>query len=133
MNVEVHESLPSPEEYLELRSTTDLSAKSLEAARKGLPNSLYSVTIRDNGILIGMGRVIGDGACFFQIVDIAVNPDYQGRGLGKKIMQMIDDYLTHEAMEGSYVSMIADKPEFYEKLGYKKTAPESQGMYKRLK
>ncbi len=24
-----------------------------------------------------MGRVIGDGACFFHIVDIMVDPDYQ--------------------------------------------------------
>ncbi|MFD2882298.1 hypothetical protein ACFTAO_51075 [Paenibacillus rhizoplanae] len=31
-----------------------------------------------------MGRVIGDGGCFFQVTDIAVKPSFQGRGLGKK-------------------------------------------------
>ena len=132
MKLEFSSTLPSPEEYVAMREAAGLSAKALETARKGLPNSLYGVTIRDNGKLIGMGRIIGDGACFFEIVDIAVNPSYQGQGLGKKIMQMIDQYLASEAMEGSYVSMIADKPGFYEKLGYKRTNPEAEGMYKRL-
>ena len=33
-----------------------------------------------------MGRVIGDGGLFFQVVDIAVEPAHQGRGLGKAIV-----------------------------------------------
>ncbi len=132
MNFEIADAVPTPEEYINLRKKAGLSAKSIEAAKKGLPNSLYGITIRDNGRLIGMGRVIGDGACFFEVVDIAVDPDYQGLGLGKTIMLKIEKYLDSSAMEGSYVSMIADKPGFYQKMGYKLTAPEAQGMYKRL-
>jgi GNAT superfamily N-acetyltransferase len=33
-----------------------------------------------------MGRVIGDGGTTFQIVDIAVDPDYQGQGYGRVIL-----------------------------------------------
>jgi len=133
MNIDIIESIPSPAEYVDLRERAGLSAKSVAAAKVGLPNSLYAVSIRANAKLVGMGRVIGDGACFFQIVDITVDPSYQGRGFGKKIMLKIDSYLKQAALEGSYVSMVADKPEFYEKFGYKLTAPNSQGMYKRLK
>ncbi len=130
MSIEIIESTPSAAEYVRLRESAGLSRKSIAAAKIGLPNSLYSVSVRDNGRLVGMGRVIGDGACFFEIVDIAVEPLYQGKGLGKKIMLKIDSYLEQATMEGSYVSMIADEPGFYEKLGYKLTAPDSQGMYK---
>ncbi len=130
MSIEIIESIPSAAEYVRLRERAGLSRKSIAAAKIGLPNSLYSVSVRDNGRLVGMGRVIGDGACFFEIVDIAVEPLYQGKGLGKKIMLKIDSYLEQATMEGSYVSMIADEPGFYEKLGYKLTAPDSQGMYK---
>ena len=133
MGIEIVESIPSAAEYVDLRKRTGLSRKSIAAAKIGLPNSLYSITIRDAGRLIGMGRGIGDGACFFEIVDIAVDPVYQGQGFGKKIMLKIDSYLEQAAMEGSYVSMIADEPEFYKKLGYKLTSPDSQGMYKQLK
>ncbi|MDX7985759.1 GNAT family N-acetyltransferase [Xenorhabdus sp. 12] len=132
MMVEITDTLPTPKEYVTLRERAGLSAKSIEAAQKGLPNSLFAVYLRVQGKLVGMGRVIGDGACFFQIVDIAVDPDYQGQGLGKTIMARIDAWLEAQALSGSYVSLIADKPEFYAKLGYQLTDPEAQGMYRRL-
>ncbi|MFC6633202.1 GNAT family N-acetyltransferase [Microbulbifer taiwanensis] len=65
-------------------------------------------------------------------MDVAVDPDYQGQGLGRKVMQYIDSYLSSVALKGSYVSMIADEPEFYEKLGYKLVSPSSQGMTKKF-
>ena len=130
MSIEITESTPLAAEYVYLRERAGLSGKSIAAAEIGLPNSLYAVAVRNHGELIGMGRVIGDGACFFEVVDIAVDPDYQGRGLGRAIMSKIDSFLEQAALEGSYVSMIADEPGFYEKLGYKLTAPESQGMFK---
>ena len=133
MSIEIIESTPSAAEYVKLRDSAGLSRKSIAAAKIGLPNSLFSVSVRDNGRLIGMGRVIGDGACFFEIVDVAVDPRYQGRGFGKEIMLKIDSYLEQATMECSYVSMIADEPEFYQKLGYKLTAPDSQGMYRQPK
>ncbi len=68
-----------------------------------------------------MGRVVGRWrVANFEVVDVAVDPAYQGRGLGRKVMEYIDNYLSSVACtEGSYVSMIADEPVFYEKLGYK--------------
>jgi GNAT superfamily N-acetyltransferase len=44
------------------------------------------VHMRDATDTIAMGRIIGDGGCFFQVVDIAVLPAYQGQGLGTQIM-----------------------------------------------
>ncbi len=133
MTIKYEEFVPSPEEYCEMRVKAGLSPKSLQAAEIGLPNSLYGVSIRDEGALIAMGRVVGDGACNFEIVDVAVDPDYQGNGLGRKVMEYIDDYLSSVALEGSYVSIIADEPFFYENLGYKLVTPKSQGMTKKFK
>ncbi len=126
------ESPPNPEEYIHLRQKAGLSKKSFEAAKKGLPHSLYAVQLLLDDRLVAMGRVIGDGACFFQIVDIAVEPKEQGKGFGKIVMQHIEKYLEDTCCSGSYVSLLADKPDFYKKLGYKPTAPESQGMYKKF-
>ncbi|GLR03492.1 N-acetyltransferase [Vibrio hyugaensis] len=133
MTIRYEEHPPSPQEYCEMRVKAGLSPKSLKAAEIGLPNSLYGVSIRDGEVLIAMGRVVGDGACNFEIVDIAVDPSYQGKGLGRKVMEYIDGYLSSAALEGSYVSMIADEPVFYEKLGYRLVAPKSQGMTKKFK
>jgi len=133
MTIRYEEHVPSPQEYCEMRVKAGLSPKSLKAAEIGLPNSLYGVSIRDDELLIAMGRVVGDGACNFEIVDVAVDPSYQGKGLGRKVMEYIDGYLSSAALEGSYVSMIADEPVFYEKLGYRLEAPKSQGMTKKFK
>lgn len=124
---------PMPEAYMALRLECGLSGKSKEAAVIGLPNSQFAVSVYDGSLLIGMGRVIGDGATFMQIVDIAVKPAYQGQGLGRRIMQEVMDYLEEHTYEGSYVSLMADIPadQLYKQFGFDYTYPRSCGMVKR--
>ncbi|NMH64502.1 GNAT family N-acetyltransferase [Shewanella salipaludis] len=133
MKITYEENVPSPKEFCEMRVKAGLSPKSLKAATIALPNSLYGISIRHGEALVAMGRVVGDGACNFEVVDVAVDPTYQGKGLGRKVMEYIDNYLSSVALEGSYVSMIADEPVFYEKLGYKLVSPSCQGMTKKFK
>lgn len=123
---------PTPIEYNDLRLEGGISGKSREAATVGLKNSLFAVCIYDQKTLIGMGRVIGDGGAFFQVVDIVVKPRYQGQGLGKMIMKEIMNYLDQNTYPGSYVSLIADDPanKLYEQFGFRYTYPRSYGMYK---
>ncbi|WP_291578808.1 GNAT family N-acetyltransferase [Clostridium sp. UBA6640] len=130
-DIEIKHNAPSIEGYLNLRKVSGLGEKTVEAAEKGLKNSLYSVTIYNEGSLIGMGRVIGDGGCFFQVVDIAVTPNFQGNGLGKIIMSEIMNYLDTSVPKGGYVSLIADDPanKLYEQFGFKYTYPQSYGMH----
>jgi len=124
---------PQPEAYMALRLETGLSGKSRKAADIGLRNSLFAVSIYDELTLIGMGRVIGDGGAFFQVVDIAVKPRYQGQGLGKAIMRELMNYLDENTYEGSYVSLLADMPadQLYKQFGFDYTYPRSCGMVKR--
>ena len=133
MKLKFEAKVPSPSEFCKMREKAGLSPKSLKAATIALPNSLYAISVRNGDELIAMGRIVGDGACNFEIVDVAVDPDYQGQGLGRKIMEHIENYLSSVVLEGSYVSMIADEPVFYEKLGYKLVSPSSQGMTKKFK
>ena len=82
----LHEAIPASDEYLALRKLAGLSAFSEEGAAIGLPNSWFAVCVRDGDRLVGMGRVIGDGGLFFQIVDIAVDPALHRKGVGRAIM-----------------------------------------------
>ena len=127
----IHFEAPSPEDYCNLRANVGMSSKSIEAAIKGLPHACFNVTLYENDMLIGMGRVIGDGGTVFQIVDIAVKDTYQGLGHGMTIMHEIMKYIESVAEEGTYVSLIADYPadQLYEKFGFKSTEPYSKGMY----
>ena len=123
-------AIPAIATYQLLRVATGLSAKSTEAAAKGLPNSLFAVQVLLGDEVVGMGRIIGDGGCFFQVVDIAVLPAHQGKGLGKRIMGEIMQFIETEVPPSAYVSLIADgqAQDLYAQFGFRHTAPASVGM-----
>jgi GNAT superfamily N-acetyltransferase len=77
-----------------------------------------------------VGRVIGDGGCFFQVVVIAVEPAHQRRGLGKLIMGEIMAFLGVHVPPSGHVNLIADgqAKELYAQFGFTPTAPHSSGM-----
>jgi ribosomal protein S18 acetylase RimI-like enzyme len=121
---------PSPADYLRLRVEAGLSPKTTEGAAAGLPNTVYAVVVRRNGEAVGMGRIIGDGGLFFQMVDIAVQPAHQGRGLAKAIVAALVEHLRATAPKTAYVSLMADGEahRLYAQYGFELTAPRSVGM-----
>ncbi|MGA0615718.1 GNAT family N-acetyltransferase [Paracoccus sp. KR1-242] len=126
--------IPTVEEYLRLRAAAGLSAFSVEAATLGLAGTVFAVIVQHAGHAVGMGRLIGDGGCFFQVVDIAVDPAHQGRGLGKAIMAALTEHIDSQLPASAYVSLIADVPanRLYEQFGFAETAPRSLGMARRV-
>jgi GNAT superfamily N-acetyltransferase len=127
---QIEEQAPALEDYLRLRLAAGLSGKTVEQARAGLPNTWFGVTLLHEGRAIGMGRIIGDGGTAFQIVDIALEPEHHGKGLGKSIMSALIDHLRANAPEGAYVSLIADGDarHLYAKYGFNPVMPASIGM-----
>jgi hypothetical protein len=45
-------------------------------------SALCHVVDETSGETVGMGRLIGDGGCYFHVVDMAVLPHHQRRGIG---------------------------------------------------
>lgn len=127
---QIEEQAPALEDYLRLRVAAGLSGKTVEQARAGLPNTWFGVTLLHEERAIGMGRIIGDGGTAFQIVDIALEPEHHGKGLGKAIMSALIDHLRANAPEGAYVSLIADGDarHLYAKYGFNPVMPASIGM-----
>lgn len=113
-----------------MRARAGMGTRSLEAAQVGLPHTLYAVCVRDGERLVAMGRIVGDGGLNYEIVDMAVDPDYQRQGIGYRIMEMLVGHLRATAVPSAYVSLIADDhaPALYAKFGFEPTAPASIGM-----
>jgi len=132
--IDLTEKPPSVEEYLRLRREGGLSAFSPEAAEIGLRGTLFAVTLRCEGGAIGMGRIVGDGGCFVQIVDIAVDPRFRGQGFGKLVMSSLMNWAKKELPETAFISLLADVPanKLYEQFGFTETAPASLGMSCRI-
>jgi ribosomal protein S18 acetylase RimI-like enzyme len=123
------QSMPTVDDYCRLRSSAGLTPRSHAAARFGLPQTVVGIVIRHQGHAIGMGRAVGDGL-FYQIVDIAVEPAHQRKGIGKTIVSTLMDELKRIVPAEAYVSLIADGKanELYKQFGFVPTAPATIGM-----
>src|ERR1700760_1428846 len=79
---------PPPHAYLNLRKAAGLSVKSADQALAIAQGSWFSVMVTDTATkeIVGMGRIIGDGAWYFHIVDMAVLPSHQRKGIGDAIL-----------------------------------------------
>ena len=133
---QLHEEIPSVDDYIRIRLEAGLSRKSEAAAEIGLKNSLYSVVVYCGETPIGIGRIIGDGGCFFQVVDIAVVPEHQKKGVGDMIMRALMAYIEANAPPTAYVSLMADHgtPKFYERYGFEVSQMTmAAGMYLRIR
>lgn len=122
------------EDYMRLRLVAGLTPFASEAAETGLKGTLFGVRVMKGESAVGMGRIIGDGGCFFQVTDIAVDPAHQGKGLGKRIMAALTDYMNENLPDTAYVSLIADglASQLYAQYGFVETAPRSVGMARKI-
>ena len=123
---------PVVADYLRLRSESGLSPKTQEQAQAALPGGWAAchVVAEDSGDVVGMGRVLGDGGWYFHVVDMAVLPSHQRRGLGDMILTALLERIRHEAPPGASVNLLADPPgrRLYARHGFSDTAPGSIGM-----
>jgi len=71
-----------------------------------------------NKKMIGMGRTLSDLSSDAYIQDIAVLKSYQGRGIGKMIVQALITELKARGVD--WIGLIAEPgtQQFYEKLGF---------------
>ena len=122
-------------EYQLLRHTTDWFQLEDNVVEKSLDNDLFALTVYEEERPVGMGRVVGDGAIYFYIQDIIVIPEYQGKGIGRLIMDNIEDWLSGASYENSFVGLMAAEgvSGFYERYGYLERPSSKPGMSKLMK
>ena len=98
---------------------------------KSLKNTLYSVTAFNDNEVVAMGRLLGDGAIYWYVNDMFVLTEYQSKGIGRQIMNMLIEYVKKNSFVGSEVSLCLmcakGKEGFYEKLGFRSRPHEYGG------
>ena len=109
-------------EINDLRSSVNWCIKrSEEKWREILDKSAFVYSVFDEQKLVGMGRIVEDGImCMFY--DVVVHRDYQGKGVGKMIMNSLLDFTKDK--QYSSISLFADPNNkdflipFYSKFGF---------------
>jgi GNAT superfamily N-acetyltransferase len=65
------------------------SARKPKLLLRALLNSHMLVTARHEGRLVGLGNAISDGCLVVYYPHLVVHPDYQRRGIGRRIVQRL--------------------------------------------
>jgi len=128
--------LPEAWQYGELREAAGLSAVAASTAETALSRSLFGICVKDeSGQLQGMGRLIGDGACHYQIVDLIVRPNSVDLPIAQRILQELTAYVEQNAPEGASFFVISDLQmlKTYQKSGFELIYPDYYGMSRKLK
>jgi GNAT superfamily N-acetyltransferase len=122
---------PEAADYRRLRRSVGWEDLEEEAVIAGLRNALYSLTVVFRGETVGCGRVVGDGAIYFYIQDVIVEPGLQGRGLGRCIMDRVMGFIRHNARHNSFIGLMAASgaARFYERYGFKERPDDRPGMW----
>ncbi len=120
--MKILENIDNVEEYNYLFDIVGWGSYPVEVSKKALSNNIYSVSIYDNDKIIGYGRLIGDGIIFLYIHDVMVKPEYQGKGIGKTIMQKLLSKVEELRKENPdlllYLGASKGKEDFYRKCGF---------------
>lgn len=131
VEIQYKENTLTVEDFQELRTAVGWFRAHPVLAERSVKGTLYSVGAYAEGKTVGMARVIGDGGMTLYVQDVIVHPDYQGQGIGKKLMEFIMNYIRSSAPVGSVlqVSLMASKGKeaFYERFGFVSRPNEKQG------
>ena len=120
--IELKENILAAEDFVRLRVTNGFAEVPLEHARRALAGGLINVSAIYNGTLVGMGRMVGDGAMYWYLQEIMVLPEYQKQGIGTKIVNYLTDYAVLHSATGKFTTIggvaAKGKEGFYRKLGF---------------
>ena len=121
MNIEYKENVLSADDYLIFIEKMDEDDTTREQAELAVTNQILSLVAVKNGEYIGMARLLGDAAIFWLITDVWVLPEYQGKGIGRELVERVIRYIKENAPKGYhalYLMCSKGKEGFYEKLGF---------------
>ena len=93
------------------------SDRSPEDWATAIAHSKPVVTVWDSDRLIGFARATSDGIYRATIWDVVIHPDYQGAGLGRKLVETVLMHPHMNRVERVYL-MTTHQQHFYERIGF---------------
>ena len=95
---------------------------------KAIANSNPIVTAWDAERLIGFARATSDGVFRATIWDVVIHPDYQGAGLGRRLVETLIAHPHMNKVERTYL-MTTHQQRFYERIGFEQNSTTTMVLY----
>jgi ribosomal protein S18 acetylase RimI-like enzyme len=120
-------------DYAQLQELFRLGAfwakdRKIENLEVAIANSEPVITVWDGQRLIGFARATSDGVYRATIWDVVIHPDYQGAGLGRKLVETVLSHPRMSRVERVYL-MTTHQQHFYERIGFECNSSTTMVLY----
>ena len=126
MSIEYTEQKLSADEYIDFLKRSDLGSQyPKERFRERIEKLVDNVTIslvakNDKGSVIGVLFGLTDYVYWLYVTDLGVDRDYEGRGIGSRLVKQAHEMAGGEKDIAVYLIANENAIPFYEKLGMRK-------------
>ena len=136
--MKILENVLSATDFNRLCESAGWRTASEDIVQVSLQNSYVAFAVVEDENVIGMARLLGDGGMSFYLKDFVILPEFQGKGIGKELLEYIQNYIKNGLKDGWHTSLelmsAKGKEEFYKKFGFEERPSECRGagMMKRI-
>ena len=107
----------NPKKIVDLRNSVGWNG-TIDWYEKSLKNSYFYICCFDDIELIGFLDVVSNGVTDSYIQDVIVYPEYQGQGIGTRMMEMAIKKLKENKIYAISVLFDEKLTKFYKKFGF---------------
>ncbi len=128
MKLNITHTFPTNQQFNELFSSVGWDTREDLKINAHRMSSSFAVSIFDADKIVGMARIVGDGA-YYTIYDVVVRKEYQNQGIGKMLMKQLVGWYESIKDDDTYLYLGASsgKESFYENFGFKARPYENIG------
>lgn len=130
MNFTFSQELPLAESFKNLYDTTNWGPVERDVAfyADALRGSWASVAAYDGNKLVAFARAISDGKLHAFITEMIVDPEYQGRRLGQRLLDQLVELCRSSGINDIQLFCAKGKVDFYLKNGFGRRPDDAPGM-----
>jgi len=83
------------------------------------PTSRHFMAVTDDGKIVGTGRIQFNSESVAQVRYMAVDPDFHGQGIGRKLMETMESYCRQSGRSSIFLQARENAVPFYLSMGYR--------------
>ena len=120
-------------DFCDIRKSINWNELNPNQVKRAIDGSMFNVSVFDNDLCVGVGRIVGDGVLKGILTDVMVREDYQGKDIGKMIVTTLIKNLDDSINIGESFQLEASPTygnrDFYVKCGMKYKPENQDGTY----